>query len=68
MREHLAALEARITEACKIAGRSRDSVKLVWVRRLRWVLPISVKTACKKLNSSSLNRVQQKTAVACVVT
>jgi len=33
MREHLAALEARITEACKIAGRSRDSVKLVWVSK-----------------------------------
>ena len=33
MREHLTALEARITEACKIAGRSRDSVKLVWVSK-----------------------------------
>lgn len=33
MREHLAALEARITEACKVAGRSRDSVKLVWVSK-----------------------------------
>ena len=33
MREHLAALEARISEACKIAGRSRDSVKLVWVSK-----------------------------------
>ena len=33
MREHLAALEARITEACKIAGRSRDAVKLVWVSK-----------------------------------
>ena len=33
MREHLAALEARITEACKIAGRSRESVKLVWVSK-----------------------------------
>ena len=33
MREHLAALEARITDACKIAGRSRDSVKLVWVSK-----------------------------------
>jgi hypothetical protein len=33
MREHLAALEARIAEACKIAGRSRDSVKLVWVSK-----------------------------------
>ena len=33
MREHLAALEARIGEACKIAGRSRDSVKLVWVSK-----------------------------------
>ncbi|MBR4679698.1 MAG: YggS family pyridoxal phosphate-dependent enzyme [Fibrobacter sp.] len=33
MREHLAALEARISEACKVAGRSRDSVKLVWVSK-----------------------------------
>jgi pyridoxal phosphate enzyme (YggS family) len=33
MGEHLAALEARISEACKIAGRSRDSVKLVWVSK-----------------------------------
>ena len=33
MREHLAALEARISEACKIAGRSRESVKLVWVSK-----------------------------------
>ena len=33
MREHLAALEARIAEACKVAGRSRDSVKLVWVSK-----------------------------------
>ena len=33
MRGHLAALEARIAEACKIAGRSRDSVKLVWVSK-----------------------------------
>lgn len=33
MREHLAALEARISEACKIAGRSRDTVKLVWVSK-----------------------------------
>ena len=33
MREHLAALEARIGNACKLAGRSRDSVKLVWVSK-----------------------------------
>ena len=33
MREHLAALEARISDACKIAGRSRESVKLVWVSK-----------------------------------
>lgn len=33
MREHLAALEARISEACKVAGRSRESVKLVWVSK-----------------------------------
>jgi len=33
MREHLAALEARISEACKVAGRSRDAVKLVWVSK-----------------------------------
>ena len=33
MREHLAALEARIDEACKNAGRSRESVKLVWVSK-----------------------------------
>jgi hypothetical protein len=33
MRGHLATLEARIAEACKIAGRSRDSVKLVWVSK-----------------------------------
>ena len=33
MREHLAALEARIGEACTIAGRRRDSVKLVWVSK-----------------------------------
>ena len=33
MRGHLAALEARISEACKIAGRSRESVKLVWVSK-----------------------------------
>ena len=33
MREHLATLEARIAEACKIAGRSRDMVKLVWVSK-----------------------------------
>ena len=33
MRTHLAALEARISTACKIAGRSRESVKLVWVSK-----------------------------------
>lgn len=33
MHEHLAALEARIANACKIAGRSRESVKLVWVSK-----------------------------------
>lgn len=33
MREHLAVLEARIAEACKIAGRDRDSVRLVWVSK-----------------------------------
>ena len=33
MRGHLATLEARIAEACKVAGRSRDSVKLVWVSK-----------------------------------
>ena len=33
MRSHLAALEARISDACKIAGRSRESVKLVWVSK-----------------------------------
>ena len=33
MREHLAALEARISEACRIAGRSRESVQLVWVSK-----------------------------------
>ena len=33
MREHLAALEARIQNACNLAGRSRDSVKLVWVSK-----------------------------------
>ena len=33
MRGHLDALEARIAEACKVAGRSRDSVKLVWVSK-----------------------------------
>lgn len=33
MREHLAALEARISEACEVAGRSRDTVKLVWVSK-----------------------------------
>ncbi|MBO7413930.1 MAG: YggS family pyridoxal phosphate-dependent enzyme [Fibrobacter sp.] len=33
MRSHLAALEARIDEACKVAGRSRESVKLVWVSK-----------------------------------
>ena len=33
MREHLAALEARIDNACKLSGRSRDSVKLVWVSK-----------------------------------
>ena len=33
MRVHFDALEARIAEACKIAGRSRDSVKLVWVSK-----------------------------------
>ena len=33
MRAHLAALEARISSACKIAGRSRESVKLVWVSK-----------------------------------
>ncbi len=33
MREHLAALEARISEACKKANRSRESVKLVWVSK-----------------------------------
>ena len=33
MRGHLATLEARIAEACKIAGRSRESVKLVWVSK-----------------------------------
>ena len=33
MRSHLAALEARIDDACKVAGRSRESVKLVWVSK-----------------------------------
>lgn len=33
MREHLAALEARIAKACSLAGRSRNSVKLVWVSK-----------------------------------
>ena len=33
MRGHLDALEARIAEACKVAGRSRESVKLVWVSK-----------------------------------
>ena len=33
MAAHLATLENRIGEACKIAGRSRDSVKLVWVSK-----------------------------------
>ena len=33
MRVHLATLEARIAEACKVAGRSRESVKLVWVSK-----------------------------------
>ena len=33
MRGHLATLEARIAEACKVAGRSRESVKLVWVSK-----------------------------------
>lgn len=33
MRTHLAALEARISSACKIAGRGRESVKLVWVSK-----------------------------------
>ena len=33
MRGHLVTLEARIAEACKIAGRSRESVKLVWVSK-----------------------------------
>ena len=33
MRSHLAALETRISNACKIAGRSRESVKLVWVSK-----------------------------------
>jgi pyridoxal phosphate enzyme (YggS family) len=33
MRVHLDALEARIADACKIAGRSRDMVKLVWVSK-----------------------------------
>ena len=33
MRTHLADLEARISSACKIAGRSRESVKLVWVSK-----------------------------------
>ena len=33
MREHLVALEARIQNACNLAGRSRDSVKLVWVSK-----------------------------------
>ena len=33
MRTHLAALEARISNACIIAGRSCESVKLVWVSK-----------------------------------
>ena len=33
MRSHLVTLEARIAEACKVAGRSRESVKLVWVSK-----------------------------------
>ena len=33
MRTHLADLEARISTACRIAGRSRESVKLVWVSK-----------------------------------
>jgi hypothetical protein len=33
MRSHLVALETRISNACKIAGRCRESVKLVWVSK-----------------------------------
>lgn len=33
MREHLDVLEARIADACKVAGRSRESVLLVWVSK-----------------------------------
>lgn len=33
MREHLDVLEARIADACRVAGRSRESVLLVWVSK-----------------------------------
>ncbi|MCQ2103050.1 MAG: YggS family pyridoxal phosphate-dependent enzyme [Fibrobacter sp.] len=33
MREHLNTLETRIAAACKQAGRSRESVKLIWVSK-----------------------------------
>lgn len=33
MRDHLAVLEERIAAACKNAGRTRESVKLVWVSK-----------------------------------
>ena len=58
MREHLAALEARIAEACKIAGRSRDSVKLVWVSKFH---PAEAVTNAIALGATDFgeNRVQE---------
>ena len=58
MRSHLAALETRISEACKIAGRSRESVKLVWVSKFH---PVEAVENAISLGATDFgeNRVQE---------
>lgn len=58
MRTHLAALEARISTACKIAGRSRESVKLVWVSKFH---PVEAVENAISLGATDFgeNRVQE---------
>lgn len=58
MREHLAVVENRITEACKIAGRDRKSVKLIWVSKFH---PIEAVKNALALGATDFgeNRVQE---------
>lgn len=58
MRTHLADLEARISAACKIAGRSRESVKLVWVSKFH---PVEAVENAISLGATDFgeNRVQE---------